>query len=81
MFFLEGFGFKNVRFQNIQLKDFWKDKVQSKNFVFHLPIYSTKNALFWEEAIYKFKLQTAGRELKQWEIKFNSVAGGQIQGP
>lgn len=26
---------------------------------------STKFPLFWEEAIYKFKLQTADRELKQ----------------
>ena len=65
MFFLEGFGFANIKFQNIQLKDFWQDKVQSKHFVLYLPIYSMKNALFWEEANYSFKFQTAGRELKQ----------------
>lgn len=39
VFFLEGFGFENIRFQNIQpSKDFRQDKVQSKNLVLHLPL-------------------------------------------
>lgn len=38
--FPEGFDFENIRFQNVQFKDFSLDK----SFVLYLPIYSIKNS-------------------------------------